>query len=81
MAHKPEIRGRLGQVRVMHGLGVGRGDAADVLRLKPPQIRRGANAKANFSNFTGNTRQKWRFQDVRITPRPGLFSTNAPRKM
>jgi len=42
----------------------------------PPKIRRGAIAKVNFSNFRGNTRQTWRFQDVeylRGSPRPGCF--------
>ena len=43
---------------------------------EPPKIRRGAIAKVRFSDFRGNTRQKWRFQDVeylRDTPRPGCF--------
>jgi len=47
----------------------------------PPKIRRGAIAKVNTSDFRGNARQKWRFQDVeylRVTPRPGLLFTIAP---
>ena len=44
--------------------------------------RRGAIAKVNFSDLRGNTRQKWRFQDVeycRGTTGPGLSFTIAPR--
>ena len=35
----------------------------DHLRVNPPKIRRGAIDKVNFSDFRGNARQKWRFQD------------------
>jgi len=47
-------------------------------------IRRRAIARANFSDFRVNARQKWTLQDVeylRGTPRPGLVSAISPREI
>ena len=55
-----------------------------VTGLFPHKIRRGAIANVNFSNFRGNIRQKWTFQDVEYpsgTQRPGLVFAIASRKI
>ena len=54
-----------------------------VLRVLPG-TRRGAIAKADFSDFMGNARRRWRFQDVeylRGTPCLELSFAIAPRKI